>query len=328
MPKLSEPQGVFQGDVVVRSALVAAIADLRSQPWLLDYVFSSLLTDTLTASEYGQKEVDQARKWFQKTDIPVLLNVRVPDDAAPPKYCVTLSLMGSDEGENTTSDTHYEPFEASEADWHVLSAKFNGTYNSISGTMTIPSAITDELVLATGMVIMDKYGTTYPVLEVLSTNIIQLATKIVTDFSVSYIKSAKPSQVTAIESASFKESYVIGCHAKGEPVHLTYLHSIIVFCLLRYRQALLEARGLERTQISSTDFRPEGEGSDLYFSRYVSLTGSVRQSWPQNPKTRILTLDATRLQVIGGNKVPSEAGAPDTGELAWVGDQDSLTYKP
>jgi hypothetical protein len=96
------------------------------------------------------------------------------------------------------------------------------------------------------------------------------------------IKPQRAAYRTALESTMYRESYIIGCYVDSEPIHLVYLHSILVFLLLRYKQVLLEARGFERTTLSSSDFRRDEELlPEMYYSRYTTITGTVRQYWPK-----------------------------------------------
>lgn len=289
---LTEPLGIFQSDVIIRTAIIAAIADLRANPWLLDYVFASLPRDNLTLRDYGEQEVARAKEWFLKTDIKVLLGQR-PFDGAPPPVCVSIHLLESAEAENTLGDTHYVPREDVEADWPALSVKFDPvSYNAPTGMMKVPQLIADGVVIVPGMTVIDRHGTAHTIKDVLDGTTLSLEPGTVADFHDCYIKSAKPAYVAHLEGASFKETYAIGCHIVGEPVHLTYLHSIVVFALLRYRQALLEARGFGRSVISSSDFRiDEALQPENVFSRYINLSGYVHQYWPKDihPKLRAVT---------------------------------------
>ncbi len=321
---LTEPIGIFQSDIIIRTMLVAAIEDLRANPWLLDYVFASLKYDALTAKTYGEKEIERAKEWFKKTKVNVMMGARIPD-GDPPAVCITLHIVSSTEEENTLADVHYRPIEDTENNWPALTAKFDPvSYNATTGVMTVPADIAASLVFATGMVVADRTGTAHPILETLSTNSFKLATGIVADFHECFVKAASPSMVATIESASFKESLAVGCHVAGEPVHLTYLHSIIVFALLRYRQDLLEARGFERSFIASTDFKvDEDVAPEMFFSRYVNLVGYVKQYWPKRIVQKVLSTEG-QMRVIDGGTAPDTS---DLDELAWVGDQDPLTAK-
>jgi hypothetical protein len=67
-----------------------------------------------------------------------------------------------------------------------------------------------------------------------------------------------------------------------------YLHSVVIFILLRYKQDLLEARGFERSTLSSQrlgGYRPTE--NELAFSRALAITGYVRHYWPKSVNGRI-----------------------------------------
>lgn len=291
----TEATGIAQSDVLIRCAIIEALADLRRNPWLLDYAFASLAQDQLTKNVYGLKAIEQAKKWFLKTNLPVVMNTRIGDPAAP---AISIALMESVEAEQTHGDVNYIPTEDTEADWPVLFGPFSPTkYTAATGTMVLPATVADELVVAPGMVIVDSVGAVHEIINVFDDGAeapavpvtsISLLPGTVADFRRTYIKGTKPLLVTSIESVQFRETYSIGCHVMGEPVYLTYLHSIVVFILLRYKQDLLEARGFERSSVSSSQAqRDNSTENEIFFNRYLSITGYVKQSWPKRNSRRV-----------------------------------------
>jgi hypothetical protein len=283
----TEVLGIHQSDVILRTAIIEAINDLRANPWLLNYVFASLPLDKLTANDYGQKEIDRAKEWFVRTEIPVVWNITTNDPKFP---CISLALMSSQEveQEGTLSDTHYQPFEDNDWEWPVLAGPLNAiAYNAGTGTMAVDPTLVD-IVIAPGMNVVTKAGKTYPITEVLDQATFRIQAGIVDDFNQMVIKTANPAYITELESAVFREVYALGCHVDSEPVQLTYLHSILVFILKRYNQALLEARGFERMVVSSTDLKRDDDTlPEFLYSRYVQVTGSVRQSWPKTVAMKV-----------------------------------------
>lgn len=276
--------GIFQSDIAIRAAIIAGIADLRAKTWLLDYVFAGIPHDTLTAKEYGVLEVEKAKKWFLSTDIPVVMDTRVDDAALP---CISIALMESSEDASTLSDTHYDVVEDYTAEWPIVAGPMTPlSYDSTEGILVYPEAAVSGK-LFPGMIIIDRVGGRHEVLETPTSN-----TAIIdpseADFSGSLLKPAVPSHVVELESIVFKETYSIGCHTLGEPSYLSYLHSIITFILLRYKESLLEARGFERSEIGSSNFTLDGQfENELVFSRYIQITGYVRQYWPKEIKRKI-----------------------------------------
>lgn len=326
---MTEAKGIFQSDVIFRTALVMAIADMRANPWLLDHVFASLIQDEQTASSYGEKERQRAKDWFLKTAIPVVLDYRFEDM----EYAmVSISLVESSEAENTLGDIHYIPQEEVEADWPPLSGTFNPTaYSPATGILRLPTSVSDQLIVVAGMVIVDKVGRTHEIQSIIDKNTVVITPGTVADFSNSIVKGQKPRLLQAVESLSFKESYRIGCHVHGEPFHLTWLHSVISFCLLRYKQALLEARGFERSVMNSTPFaKNEALGIENYWTRYINITGFVRNYWPKVLSERITSVSTngsdglpTLLVSQVGNLSESYKQDPSDLESEWMA-QDGI----
>lgn len=315
--------GIHQSDIIIRTALTAAISDLRANPWLLDFVFASLAQDELTCRIYGAKEIAKAKEWFMKHTIPVSLDYRLDD---PPPAVVSISLLESVETEATLADIHHETAEELDAEWPSLSEKFTPTYVSSTGVVTIPEEIGDALVVAVGMNLVDKNGNAYQITEIRDRYSFVVQTGLNCDFYNSIIKSAYPKYVNTIESLQFRERYRIGCHVHGEPARLAWLHSIVVFCLLKYKQDYLEHRGFERSTITSAPFQNDAQwGKENCYVRYIDITGFVRHYWPKNQTDRIISAEFTPLNMgaVGVDNDSFSAEDGDEDNASWLA-QDSL----
>lgn len=319
-PLANEALGIFQADVILRSAIVAALADIRANPWLLEYIFASLPRDETTWKDYGEKSVQRAKDWFLKTEIPVSMVPRI-DEGRWPR--ITISLSDSQETENTLGDIHYEPVEyMSTGDWPALTEKFNPAYDPQIGKITPPESIRTSLQVAPEMFVIDNVGREHVIQKVDTDSSFYIAAGTIVDLRNCVIKGVRPQTAVHLESAVFRETYHIGIHVGQEPVYLTWLHSIVSFALLRYREALLEARGLERTAIVSSDFSKndtfEGE---LVFSRYITLTGFVRNYWP---KAVVGTLNTVQgpLAVNPAHNLPNTKDDVKKEDALWVGELD------
>lgn len=280
-PNTTKSLGIFQSDIIIKSAIDAALSDLRNNPWLLDYVFSSLPQDALTWKEYGEKSVQTAKSWFLKTAIPVKL-VPVLNELQVP--CITISLLDSSEvtGESSLGDIHFESTEAVNSTWPPLTTVFAPkSYQASTGVVVLKS-LPETVSLQPGMFIIDANGKEHEILKVTGDLTFEIAANTVANFKKSVLKSHKPSIIVNLESSFFRESYRIGIHVGGEPGPLSWVHSIVVFALLRYKQALLEARGFERSSFQSSDFSREQQyETEMVFSRYITITGNVKQYWPK-----------------------------------------------
>lgn len=289
-------KGIFQSDVIIRSAIIQGIADIRANEWLLDYIFVSLAQDSLTAGEYGQKEIDKAKKWFKSNNFPVTLNINPQEPTIP---CITIALQESVEIENTLGDVNpYQVAENDSSTWPIVIGPFTPTnYDPTTGTVTIDSDLVDvDTQIFEGMIVIDRKGNQYTISEMVNAYTFILEEGLNADLTGAVIKSASPCYVLTLESANFKESYSIGVYVNSEPVYATYLHSIVVYILLRYRQSLLEARGFERSVISSSDLREnEAFKPQNVYSRFITITGFVRQYWV---KDRVRKIDGIVPQIL------------------------------
>lgn len=282
--------GIHQSDLIIRSALLAGLRNMRAKPWLLDYCFASLPQDAETAAEYGQKTVDQAKEWFTQQEVAVFLNTRL-DDAKYPAISITLSASAEDEA--SIGDVHYEPQEDSDLQWPTLYGPFAATYDSVTGQLTFPIDVSDKTVLAAGMLIIDDVGDMHQVTDVLEENVVVIAKGITNAMQKAVLKAKPPALTAAMESILCRETYSLGVHVGSEPEHLIWLHSIVVFILLAYKETLLEARNFERSSISSSDMglnQNLSSQAERVFSRYISLTGYCRQMWPKSIKQKITSM--------------------------------------
>jgi len=319
--------GIHQSDVIIRSAIITALADMRANPWVLDRVFASLVQDSLTAKDKGQRELQAAKNWFLRTNIPVLVTPVMDEFKTP---CISITLVDSSEvpSEATTSDTHYEPFEYDDSTSPALTTGFTPqSYNPLTGEITLaPDALPPGVYVGPGMLIVDKYGTAHEILRMGdSTDQFYIAANVQANFNGAVLKGIRPSIITSVESSSFKETYRIGLHVGAEPAYLIWLHSIVVFALLRYKEVLLEGRGFERSTFSSNDLsRDTVFETENIFTRYLTISGHVRQYWPKIV-SRPIDVVQGEFRVSGED---ADVRLADTGEdpneALWMGNLDSI----
>jgi hypothetical protein len=318
--KLPEAKGIHPSDFILRTAMLAALQDMRDNPDLLEWVFAAFKDDPTTKDEYRQKQIDEGKQWFLNTKIPVLVYPRQDQIEFP---CITLALRDSVEVENTTGDTHYMPEEEQENYWPDIVTFQPAAFDLAQGLITVPAEAQGQ-VITSAMIVLDATGREFPVTAASDGNTIQIAPNPDGDFSKVTLKGPRNGYTMSLESASFRETYSVGCHAQGEVVYAMYLHAIVVFMLLRYRQELLEARGFERSTISSNEFIPDAsylEGKENVFSRYVQLNGFVRQYWPKYLNPKALSV-RTGFVVSGADRTPPTSGKAQ--DQVWTGENDTI----
>lgn len=320
---MTNTSGIFQSDVIIRTMLVKALEDLRKNQWLLDYIFVSLAKDTTTLEEYGQKQMAEAKRWFLKTNVSVYHTLSL---TAPEFPAITVSLVESGQADKQLGDVHYEVQEPTDQistpDPVVAGPFIPDSYDALTGTLEVPAAIAETVFLAEGMFIEESNGIRHRISEVLddTTVIIEGPPG---DFNGAKVRYGTPAYMVDLESCQMKESYLLGVHVNGPPLYLVILHSIVVFCLLRYNQSLLEARGFENMTFGSTDFsRLQVPDMEANYSRYINVTGFVRQYWPKAVNQTVQSIGSV-IRVTGAAHVPVEPGVA-VNDLSWIGDQDSI----
>lgn len=101
---MSEVTGIFQGALILRSAVLRAMQELRENENLIRDCFASLPQDDLTKERYGEKTVEECVRWFVNANIPVKLGISLTQLTSP---CVSIELNNGDEAEATLGDVDY-----------------------------------------------------------------------------------------------------------------------------------------------------------------------------------------------------------------------------
>jgi hypothetical protein len=310
-------EGVFPDDLLIKSTLEHGLKELRENQWELSLVFAALTKDPVTFALYGEKERQRAIEWFNNTQISVLWDLRLAADKIP---SVSYSIQSCEQTEETLADAHYDMSEDRTAEWEAVTAQLQPNYIPATGLVTIDESALQGPITE-GMMLVTKTGTQYAILEVASINQFFIAKNLITDLNGSYVKTGSPSLVSGIESDRFKETLKIGCHVSGDPITLTYLHSIVFYILLKYRKTLLEARGFERSTISAGPYMRDDRfqiGADQCFTRYINLVGTVTMTWAATQVKKIQTVTGSLDAVSAGTNPDRFIAEPGNDDPAWL----------
>jgi hypothetical protein len=316
--------GIFQSDIIIRSAIMQGLAEIRAKPYLLDFCFASLTQDQMTQNDYGQATIDRARNWFLSQQIPVKLNTTNNPPTTFP--AISIQLVSSNEDVKTHGDVNYDPTEDNTMQWPILFGPFDAvSYTPSTGVLVLPAAVSTALFLSPGQLIIDKTGGMHVISAVNDDVTVVIEKNATNDFTSAVVKGQAPALITSIESVVFSETYQIGCHVMGEPEYLTWLHSIMVFILLAYKQTLLEGRGFERSVLSSSEFSDNpmlGDGTNVY-SRFITLSGFIRQMWPGAIAQKITGTQVQEVIDGGGVMFPaSNTQQQQIQDAPFIGDGD------
>lgn len=280
--------GIFQGDVIVRAAIVRGLKRLRESPWQLDLAMSSLLYDELTRDVYGEKEVLAARQWFLSTDVKVVLGRRRAGRLTFP--CITCAPAQSAEAENTLADLHYQSdvpmpeglgeIKGGPASSVIPLGRYYGDrWDASSGWLWWRLAFDTKFSPGVGMRVQGRDQTVREVVAA-DQGRVQLSPAGAADLREFVLLASPKVARIQIEQCANVESWEIGAHVNTEDVHLTYLATATKLLLFLYREELLEGRGFERTFVSGGRIEvTEAPGPLTIYSRYYTLQGVSRDSW-------------------------------------------------
>ena len=280
-PKLYGGLGITQIDVIIRNGLIAAMQDLRDNPWELEVALSSLLDDPLTQGIYGQKLVDKGIRLFMSTNIPVILDVNLNGPPAMP--VIIVSIADCQEAEATLSDVHYEPERDIQADWEPLTRPFSAAYDPATGILT-PH---EDLIVHPKMLVVDSQGKEHKILgNVVQENgptLIKIDKGLVGSWSSCKLVWATGRSKAQLRSLMFKENVSIQLAVKGSADPLLLLFPIMLYAILKGKRGFWQARGFDRSTISYSGVELNNElsqtGSENIFCRTINVMGFSQHAW-------------------------------------------------
>jgi len=312
---------IFAGDVIIAEAIRQGLEDMRKNLWLLDDVFGNFVQEPALRDKYGQKEIDAAKDWFMNNKIEVNLRYRNDKDHFP---CVTIALGSSSEKEEmkhladlSTEVETLMPNQIGKPIPYIVKPFVPDSYDQATGILTVPKSVKLKGVRAGQILVDPDTGIGY-IIQAVVPNGIKLESDLELTLTKAGIVPRYQFYRARREHTFFQETYSIGCHVHGDPAPLLWLHAIVLYTILRYRESLLEGRQFMQSSVSSSDLiqNPnfEGPGGENVFSRYITLTGQVENSWLKTPSRIIESVEIEGENVEGirsGIKILSNLDSPD-----------------
>jgi hypothetical protein len=324
--------GIFQGDVIIKAMIDLSIDEMRKNPWLLDNAFDSLKVIPYISDKYGQANINAAKEWFANNKIDVYLRPRDDQDQMP---FVSVFPAGSTEkvemktmGDMSPEKILLLPNEIGKPIPYIVKPFTPTGYNPSTGVVTLDPNTPGLNAVNPGMVLVNpENGNGYIIENTLSGGII-IEPGI--EISATQLAVVPKHQFyeARIKHTFNQENYSIGCYAHGDPQNLIWLHTIVYYAIMRYRQTLLEGNGFAESVVSSGEVTedpnyPGAKGEKAYV-RFINITGQVEQSWIDAPKRFIENLEFQKGRgdlATAGIKIVSNEKSPaflDTANDSWA----------
>lgn len=321
--------GIFQGDLIIKTAIEMALEDIRKQEWIIEDIFSSLLENPILAKRYGMKEITRAKEFILNNNIPVYMHHRLDKMEYP---CITISIGQSTEdkdlatlGDNSVAFEDYDAQDIGKPIKYIVAPFKPLSYDESTGIVEMPADIDAYRYIGKGMLLINpKNGNAWVIDGKAGNNGIQISpgTKLPkADLAIipqyHYYRARR-------ERATSQEQYNIGCHVHGDPSLLIFLFSVVKYAIYRYREGLLEYNNFQLSRITCTDMiRNEAMAEENVFSRWITLSGQVEESWVKTPKRFIEGIDLNNpdrdesisfesgIKILSKNKVLTEDDEDD-----------------
>ena len=327
--------GIFQGDIIIKTAIDLVIEDMRKNSWLIDHMLEDLAISPYLAEKYGQKQIDACKEWIANNQIDVYMRLRDDKDRTP---FVSITMGSSNEKSDMKTEGDLSPYtkalypnKIGRPIPYVVKPFVPTDYNEITGELSVPDDVDLSKVGANMILVNPANGSGYVIKGIASTGLFIEPNQVVNATEMGIVPQFQFYEAR-IERSFFEETYNIECHAHGDPQTLMWLWSIVLTGLLRYRQSLLEANGFAESVIQSG---PPGlnesmstEGGEKVYSRQIILTGQVQNTWIKAPHRVIETIGIKKVDCdnyVGGIRILSNLNSPsfiDPSQQLWTTDND------
>jgi len=280
---------LFQGDVVIKTAIELAIDDIKKNPWLIDDIFSDFIDNPILKQKYGQKEIERAREFIMNNKINFYMKHRIDSEDFP---AVTISMGNSDEdkelatlGDNSVCVEDLDPSEIGKPIQFIVKPFQVVNYNQTTGIVEVPEGLEGFQYVGEGMVAIDpETGNGYVINGIIDDTKFKIAEGSELDVNELAIIPQYQLYRARRERITSQEQYNIGCHAHGDPSTLLFLFYLVKYALLRYREGLFEYNNFQLGTLHCTDMiRNEAFQADNVYSRFIILSGQCEEDWVKSP---------------------------------------------
>ncbi|CAM6004821.1 unnamed protein product [Sphagnum balticum] len=269
-------------------------------------MLSDLVRNRYLKDKYGEAQVEACKEWFRNAQIDVYMRARDDKDRLP---CVTIQMGPSNEkpemktmADQSTEKACLLPNKIGKPIGYIVKPFTPGGYDDSTGLVEVPETVDISLVNPGMVLVNPSSGEGYLIQGVVEGSI-QIETGLEIAASQFGVVPQYQYYVARVEHTFFDETYMIGCHAHGDPQNVLFLWSIVKYSILRYRESLLEANGFAESTISSAgpDFDDSftNQGGEKAWVRFMTLNGQTENSWIKAPH-RVIESVALRKKTSGG----------------------------
>ena len=278
---------LYLGDIRIKTAIELGLEDIKKNPWLLNDILGDTVANQYLRERYSS-QISSCTQWLENNRINVVFSMREDRLEFP---AISIELGSSNEktemkhmGDLSYEKVHLYPNEINRPVPYIVPPS-SGSYDPTLGLFTFSGTVS-LLAVSPGQALVDpSTGTAYIAQSVPSANQVQLLTGLSLNATLYGVIPEYRYFETRVGHTFMQEEYNIVCHGLDQQT-LLWLHSIVVYSLLRYRQTLLEADGGAESIIKSTKMYPNADYSDagqVIWSRSINLSIQVENRFLEQP---------------------------------------------
>lgn len=302
--------GILATDIVIKTAIEAAIADLRKNKWILSDVYGDLAGDPMAATDYGYKEVERATEWMLGNDIGVYITNLVDTPRFP---CITIVRTSSREMQERAaladdfSMEDIEPAGITRQNQRMTPEFTPKAYDKTKGIVTLPDSITTSAVFNGQYLVAKRSGKAYIIQHVLTSSSFQIAAGTNDDFTEAYVVPPTSLWNLQKELTFLEETFAIGMHAQSDINQALWLRQLMQYIMLRYKESYIEKRGVELSSyhVGAIDANPHFPATELVFSCTMTLVGQTEASFVKYASPKLQGTKVS-IRIADGPKTPEQ----------------------
>lgn len=308
-------------DLVIEATIRDGLADLAKNPERINNIFESLLLP-YNKRKYGSRELQRLRKMVEKEQINVVHSFGEVTTKVP---CFSIQLGADTEAKNLARlgdfeedkrETFTDPSDLQ--DLVVIDSFIAQSYDSNSGQVFVDDSV-DLSDVHANLLFIDGSGTEFVIKSGVSNQagnkfftIDKNQTPDINDFVT--IKSSLDFEQFEINGVTSDINILVGVHSKNA-LTTKYMYILLKYFMLSRKRDMIK-RCFIVSSHSGSDFTRNMEyQGDMVFTRFMTVTGKIEDSWRGD---EVDLIDDIRVEAL----VPQDqATAEDL-------DSEDLTIKP
>ena len=273
-------------DLIVESIIRDGMLNIIADPTILDYVFAQL-TEPYANRKFGSAEITKIKNILtgaSRKQIAIIHSGRIAESNLP---CYTIQLGSDDEKDKFLDEFEkdlQENLTEDELEDYVKVAAFTPTaYDSLTGMVSVADGVDLDPVYS-NFIFVDAAAAEYIIRSGISNETGNKyffigageSPDIVSDDCS--IKSFIEVSQVEIRGSHHDVKLILGVHTKDSLLTI-YLYTLLKYFLKSRRHSLID-RGLIASSMTGSDFtRADLMEGDSVFSRYLTVSGKVEDSW-------------------------------------------------